>query len=330
MEPNSAVNAAIHTPSHTSDKDGNAIEGETFRLGTDGTAVTVYQKCIYYPGELKSISTSELGAAVNIIATSVESVSSNGNVLVSGSVVSRIKALGKVTLYGRSVVQQIKTNSEEGCLVKGSTVQGEITAKMGPVTVIDSYVSYINAFGPVAIEYGGAGAVTIRVDNQRNGVNLAKLELNKAKVADVRVKLKRPKPSTPQNSSFSSDGAVSRNSSVENKFRTGEEIEENGQTLRFNSTESWRYYDLVLGGKNMQYPLLPPNIEFLQKHYKEPIDISPGGVITDTHGKFVHVQGTNINPMCALYITGNGEINGPVVFKNCEGTVFCEGTIVRG
>ena len=309
MEPNLA---AMHTPSHTSDIDG------IFKLYPEGGKdVTVLRNnIINYPGEIGLVSTP---TSVNLSKASVKSVSSKGNVLVSESVVSKIEALGKVTLkYG--AVGEIETESNEGCLVEGSSVNAKITAKRGPVTVIESYVRDINAFGPVDIEHGVAGAVTIRVDNQRNGINLANLRLNDAKVcADVTVKL-REQPSTPQDSSFSSGEAVSRNSSVENKKR---EIIEDGQSLIFYSSTDRirRYYDLMLTGKNVQYPLLPRNIKFLQKHYKEPIDISTDGIITNTHGKYVLVKNKDFPPNCTLRITGDGEIKGEVVFKNCRGTV---------
>ena len=319
MEPNLALKATIfattaqiYEPSdehYTRDANGDIKGWGSFRLYKEtGRDVELSQGCVsIIGGQFRSVSNMDkLGGAVILCDTKLNSVSSKGNVLVSESVVSRIEALGNVTLEN-GAVGEIETESNEGCLVKGSSVRAKITAKRGPVTVMNSYVNHINAFGPVSIESSVAGAVTIRVDNQRNGVNLANLKLNDAEVyADVTVKLREPKPSTPQDSSFYSGRAVKKN----------------GQYLIFYSSTDRirRYYDLMLTGENVQYPLSPRNIKFLQKHYKEPLDISEGK-ITDTHGKFVCVQGQNFFPNCTLYITGDGKIHGQVVFENCEGTV---------
>ena len=335
MEPNSAAKTVIHTPSdyyyhkyndeyyHKYDDDDirvYKVNGRDFHSVGGGIYDSGQLVVIYSYNYDESVLNN---GSVFLNNRAVTYVDSKGYVLVYNSVVSHISALGKVTLMDRAVVcRGIETYSEEGCLVKESIVLGEITAKRGPVAVIDSFVKCINALEQVVIKSGEAVDVTIRVDDQRNGANLTLT----GEVRNVRVILNRPKPSTPKDSDFYLIGVVSRNYFIYGDFKAGREVKENGQSLRFSSTERVGrrkiYYDLVLTGKNMRYPLTPTNIEFLREHCKEPLDISPKGIITDTHGKFVRVQDEDFNPKCTLEVKGDGIIHGPVVFKNCEGKVL--------
>jgi len=245
-------------------------------------------------------------------------------------------------------------NARDGVNLSNVVVPKGITSSMGSVEVFGCKVGTIETSKTVKLDESLATSVTINTSRKNSdGIFEALLELNGNIEGDVKVVVKnnvfncedfktgpfaffggRCKIGT-----FNGPLGYSR---CETSINIGSiELQTKvSNTTIVNGARSSTYYDLTLDGAS--YPLSPEDIQLIHRWYREPLDISPDGRISNTYGKTIKI-GSQVfgkeepiysesshkgnQPKCVLKITGNGTIQGKVKFIDCEGKVSKDSTI---
>lgn len=253
-------------------------------------------------------------------------------------------------------VEILSVEARDGVSLSHVLVPGNITSSMGSVEVFNSKVGSIEASETVKLNKSLADSVIINTSKKmQGGVFEARLELNGDIRGNVKVVVNDNILSGGilNTGSFVSNGniviinrgAPFSSTSCECSINMGSKKLQTkvSETIMNSGCQTSSYYDLKLDGAS--YPLSSSDTRLIRMWYKEPLDITSDGRITNTYGKIIKIgsqvfgreepvekvdnesSSKSNQPKCVLKITGSGIIEGKVEFIECEGEVIKDSAV---